>query len=332
MRDVVIGAVLAKIRLRDQVLRETSQGRVFSDSLDSKPGAALNAASARVRAGAVAIAVLALAQPAPCQQAATDSLIRESAPNAWGQPRFAIAAGSYFPVHSTGARLISVRTGQGTDVTFESDLGLPEFTFEFRIEADLRLGRRHHIAASAYSLNRQATKRLGREILWGEDTLFVGLTIDSFWNIKTLDISYQFLVLDRQAWNFGLNAGFYVAGFSSGLEAREVDLGAIQKYTMPLPLFGVNLAFRPSRRIELRGKAQYFYLSVDEFRGRIAELGALGAYRLSPRFFIGLGFNLFEIMVEDIETIQIGRNFQPQVGWKAEYRYGGPGILVGLTF
>lgn len=60
-------------------------------------------------------------------------------------------------------------------------------------------------------MNRRATERLGKEIQWGEDTLFVGLNVDSTWKLTTLDIDYSFALFQKRKWDLGLVAGFYVA-------------------------------------------------------------------------------------------------------------------------
>lgn len=76
--------------------------------------------------------------------------------------------------------------------------------------------------------------------------------------------------------------------------------------------------------------------SIDFWRSRVkngtSDSTPASTWQASRRGFVGIGFNFFEIVVEDIEEVRIGDNFRPEVRWKAEYRYGGPGFLVGLTF
>jgi hypothetical protein len=272
-----------------------------------------------------------VAVPGLAQQEA-DTLAHSAEDEPWTRrSRYTLWGGVFIPVHSTAARLTSVRTEAGTEVGFESDLGLAERTVTFRIDGAVRLGRRHKIVASYYRLKREATQRLGRDLVWGPDTLFVGRTVESVWDLTTLNITYEFSLLQKRTWEVGLIAGAYLAAVKGGVQARESGRGSIEEYTFPLPLLGADLRFYPMPRLALSGIFEYFALSIDEFKGRITQVRALVGYNLWRHLAIGVAYNLFDITLEDKEWLSLG-DARPEVRWGVRYKYSGPGLMVSLTF
>jgi len=91
-------------------------------------------------------------------------------------------------------RLDSKSGRLGTVIDLENALDLEETTEVFRVNALCRLGqsRRHRLDFSYFDLSRDATATIGRDIQFGDETFFLGTTVNSFFDLEIFKGAYTY--------------------------------------------------------------------------------------------------------------------------------------------
>lgn len=197
----------------------------------------------------------------------------------------------YFPASvSTDLQFDPQLGTPGTRLNAEKDLGLDDRIDQGRMEVDLRLKKYHHLRVDFFKLSRFHEARLARDIQFG-DFFYPATTnfrTNFDWRVFTLTHSYSFV--HRERWEMGGGLGIHIIqaraeGGTPGTLAREkTSKDGI------FPTFGLNTAFRISKRWAATARAQYFRASPEEFDGAMSDYHADLQYRWRKNFAVGIGF------------------------------------------
>lgn len=236
--------------------------------------------------------------------------------------RFHALIGGFFPTVATEARLNAGQDVEGTEIDFESQLGLEDNVASPRLGLLWRFTRRSGISASYFQLNRDGTDTASIDIKWGDLDIPASTPVYSKVDTEVLTLSYTYAFLQRPSWELAVSGGLHVTRFEATIQLVD-DPGQAEggTATAPLPVVGLVGGFEFGKRWTLLGKSRFFALEVGDYKGRIIELSAFAQYAFSKHVGIAAGLDFFQTDLESEDD-----DFQGQFQWS----YFGPGVY--LTF
>jgi hypothetical protein len=242
----------------------------------------------------VALAMLA-AMPALAQSviSAADREAMRGFPDKWG-----FSVGSFWQTFDTKVRL-NGKTGEGTEINFEKDLGLGKNLTAFQFTGFWRFGDHGRIDLNYVPWNREHTRTIDQEIQWGDVTYDAGATLNTKAKIQLLNIIYRYSFINNGKVTFGLNGGVSAiwsnlelsgegtisgGGTASGTIAKKSDV------ILPIPVIGVHFDMLLTKRLLWRAEGNFFAANVSGYNGNINVLGTSIEYFLTKNIALGAGF------------------------------------------
>lgn len=245
--------------------------------------------------------------------------------------RFWIELEAYWASIDTKIEVASVPTGRlATRIDMESDLGLDDHEALPAALVGARLGRRWLINAEYYSLRRDTTKSLEREITFEDVTYPLSASVTSEFNtdIYRATIGYSFV----QSGNLDIGAGIGVhathvevslegqgqaGGNTARFERRAED------FLFPMPTVGLFANYRATSDLTFNVRADYLALSVGDYRGRLINAQAAAVYRIFNHVGVGLAFRYVDYRVDAEKDRFTGR---------FDYDFWGPAVVLQAGF
>lgn len=265
----------------------------------------------------LALALLAIAGPAQAQYA---------------KDRF-WAEASFFRPHVDSSIEINSTTnpGIGTDIDMEGDLGLDNDESLPAFLAGARISRNFSIVAEYFSIGRDATHTLDRNITIEGVTYPVAGSVTTEFNtdIYRLVLSYSFIRTDKA--EAGASIGLHATDFEVGIEGSGTIGGGApgqiqtrrQDFLAPIPTLGVYASYEILPRLTLSGRADYLSLSIDDYDGRLLNAQAKLSYRVLDNVGLGIAYRHVDYRV-DVEKERYEGRFQ--------YEFSGPAVFLEVGF
>ncbi|MEL7450570.1 MAG: hypothetical protein AAFN78_15260 [Pseudomonadota bacterium] len=224
------------------------------------------------------------------------------APAAQAEPFFRkntqISLGVFFTDQDTETRFNS-NIGDGTDISFEDDLGLDPDLSVFRFDGYHRFANRHTLSLSIFDLSRDAVVTLEGEIEW-QDTIFpVSADLATNLDFTVYNLAYTYEFLQNEKGYLGATLGLYTMDVGIGLELVDDELTAeTSDLTAPLPLLGLRGAYALNDRWSVLANAGLFFAEFDNIEGTLRDILVGIEYQLSDRFAVSVAYNDVELDVE----------------------------------
>lgn len=225
--------------------------------------------------------------------------------------RFAISFGAFVSAPATSARVDS-DDGQGTDVSFEDDLGLDSSTTIARIGGHWWMSRRNRLDFSVFSFSREGSRKIDETIDFGDTTFVVNTTVTSTQDIDIYKAAYTFAPIVKDRGFFGITAGLYVS--QSQLSLSEPTLGRAESedLTAPLPVIGVRGDYAITDRLTFRGALEVFGIDTGDVSGHLNDAYVGLDYGFGDRFAIGVAYNDVSLKIDADES---GNGFRGALDW-----------------
>lgn len=224
-----------------------------------------------------------------------------------GTDRFKIELGAFFPSIST--ELQADRRDPILDL--EPNLGLSENDSIFRLDGYWRFARKHRVAFGYYRLNRDARKTITGDIEIGDEIWYAGALVDSDLTMDFYQINYLYSFYQGEKWEIAGSIGTYwvrvkttialAVKLSSPPFPEDVEKSArfeSDTFEGPLPLLGLTFDYYITPKWLVTLKGGYFQLTINDYEGRIMNLGANLEYQFTKTFGLGLGYDSFRLKVE----------------------------------
>src|SRR5690606_36527325 len=93
-----------------------------------------------------------------------------------------------------------------------------------RIDGFYNFNARHYVWFAAYDIEREGTRRIAREIRFGEQTFTVATAISATFEETVGKVAYGFNVLSRPRATFGPSFGLHVMRFQAALGVPGTQL------------------------------------------------------------------------------------------------------------
>jgi hypothetical protein len=199
---------------------------------------------------------------------------------------------------STLIRLDSENLGEGTTLSFEDDLGLPDKEAVPSLSFEWQAGRRHRLGVRWQDINRDSSTQVLEQIEWGGEIIPVEADITLGFDIRTLALDYTYYPWIKERWAGGFGIGFRVMELKTTLAVENIELEEQIDGTAPLPY--INFEYRRMFGERWRVKAALGWLEVrigdikgGQYIGRLA-----GEYITGKRWGFGAAVNISEVDVD----------------------------------
>lgn len=198
-----------------------------------------------------------------------------------------------------------IGSGIGLDIDVEDLLGLDSSTLAFRTDAMWRFSknRRHRIDFTWFSIHRDGNRQLLEDITIGDIddqiTIPAGTTVEAFFDLDIYELAYSYSFFQDDRIDLSAGIGLYIMPMSFGINATGlIEHEGTQKFTAPLPVFGLRMDIALTPDWFIRTGTQVFYLEYDNFTGSVLDFHAALEYNPWEHVGIGLGFDTLGVRLE----------------------------------
>jgi hypothetical protein len=218
----------------------------------------------------------------------------------------------------------------GTVIDLEDDLDFDDGELLPAIYLGARLGGGFVVAGEYFSLGRDTTATIDRDITVDDVTFPVNGNITAGFDTKVYRLSIGYVFAGSETSEFGAALGliateldFSISGSGSagGLplsnQVRRKDVLA------PIPTLGLFGSFEPMPKVIVGGRADYFGLGVDDYDGSVLNLQASAQYRIMDNVGIGVAYRYVDYDL-DVEKDTYVASF--------DYNFWGPSFFIEIGF
>ena len=193
---------------------------------------------------------------------------------------------------------------QGTTIDAEDDLGLATVKLQPRIDARLRLGRKHELEGGFQFAQRTGEVTPQRDIEFADTTFHLGVPLNSTLNTNLLFLNYRYAIIANERTQAGVGVGLGALFFSSKLE--EASSGSSEAYsaskslTPPVGSVGLYGRFLMGSRWSAETDLRLVKLRIDRFDVRYLEANLEGRdfHTRKVGFELGAGLDAVKVDVD----------------------------------
>lgn len=237
-------------------------------------------------AAGLGMAGAALAQPVSPAQA----LLSQS---------FVINAGAFF-VQSDLKASLNGQSAQNPEIDFDETFGKASDATRVRADALWRINPKHHLAFMYFDYSISRTKKLDRQVDWGDNVYQVGATVTSESTFKVGALSYEYAFMREPNYEVAASVGLHISDIGLSMAGNALvngvaTSGAVQSNTVtaPLPVIGLRGAWAVTPNLVLDAQAQFFKVNVNGIDGSWSDLRANATWMFNKTFGLGLGYDRF---------------------------------------
>lgn len=266
--------------------------------------------------GAAGAAAVCIAQPAAAQ-ALND--------RAWVQ-----LAGYWADIDTTAQVNSVAGVSTGTVIDFESDLALDDGHFLPSISAGWRITDRFILGADYYSLDREATNAISRDLVFDDVVFPASVSVASEMNTDVYRLTLGYSFLRNETWEAGASLGLHATDFDMRLQGEaRVGNAAVttevrqKQFLAPLPTVGLYANWEVYPNVTVNGRVDYMSLSYGDYDGDITNAQIQVSYRFHRNVGVGAMYRFVDYGVDVTKDNWTGR---------MDYEFSGPAIYLEFAF
>src|SRR6478735_12765668 len=184
-------------------------------------------------------------------------------------PKLYVYAGSFFPTINTTLRVDGEKTGLGSQLGLEDNFDMADEKTTVRLDSFWDITRRSGVEASFFSLSRNSTLTLNKDITFGDSTYHVGETIKLWFNTSFYSAGYRYYFISRDNLKAGLSTGINWLQVGTGIELiGNKNYTSKVSFPAPTPYIGMHIQGYLSKRLHARFDFHYFGLTIGGISGR----------------------------------------------------------------
>lgn len=218
----------------------------------------------------------------------------------------------------------------GTEIDLEDDLGFDDKELLPALYAGARVGSGISIAAEYYSLNRDTTATLARDIVVDDVTYPVNGSVTAGFDTDIYRLVIGWAFVRQPNYEFGAAIGLHATDIGVSFEGEGSVGGAPQSVEQrkqdvlaPLPTVGLFGSFEPAPNVTIGGRIDYLSLSVGDYDGRLINTQASVSYRFTRNFGVGVMYRYVDYRVDVTKNDVVGR---------FAYQFSGPAVFLEAGF
>jgi hypothetical protein len=236
--------------------------------------------------------------------------------------------GGFLAATDSSVRLGTTTTGIGIDV--EDTLGLEKSTIAFRMDAFWRFSqnRRHRADFTWFSLKRDGTRTLLKDIEIDGTVFPTGSTVQTKFDFDIFKGSYSYSFVHDDRMDLAVAAGLYIAPLSLAIDSQGALSGSgAESITAPLPVVGLRADFAITPKWFLKTNFDLFYLEIDGYTGVITDIRLAVEYNAFKHVGFGLGFDSLNVSIESDQNTSV-----PGVDFNGKIDFAYAGLLAYAKF
>jgi len=242
-----------------------------------------------------------------------------------------LEGGAYWPDVDSHVRVQSkVLPLPAAEIDLEGDLALEDRQTLTSISGGVRIGSRLVVSADYYTLKREATRSIEREIVFDDVVYPVGVSVTSGFDsdIYRLTVGYDFVRLDKAEIGaaIGLHATRFEVSISGAGRIGNVSAGTQvrrRRIFAPLPTVGLFAHATVLPRVTANARIDYMSLGIDDYRGRLINTQASLSWRFVENVGVGVMYRYVDYRVRADKERWEGR---------LSYRFHGPAAFLQIGF
>jgi hypothetical protein len=215
----------------------------------------------------------------------------------------------------------------GTDLSFESDLGLSDTETLPSVLMGMRFFDNWRVDFEYYSLKRDATLLLQRDIDFGDASFDLATEVSSRFesSIYRLTVGYSFI--RSQEFDLGVALGLHLTDFELALGSVNNLGGGLTRESKdalaPLPTIGVYGSWAISPAFGMRARADLLSLEYGDYDGSLTNVELAVDWRFHPNYAVGAGYRYV--------NYELGVS---KSSWNGEvtYKFNGPILFLEAAF
>lgn len=259
---------------------------------------------------------------------ATSTVAAGEAPDLLVDP-FNVALGTFMLDTDTEVRLDG-ESGRGSQVDWERTFGDGDAT-RFRFDGTWRFAERHKLRALWFNNSVSQSRRLDRDISWGDVIYPANAEVDSEFEFDIYELAYEYVFLRRERYELSGTIGLHYTDMSLAIEGEgtvggQPVAGGIREegsVGAPLPVIGIRGLWNLTHAFWLDASAQFFALSIDDIDGNLQDYRVAVLWQPKKWLGVGLGYNQFTIDVDVTKD-----RFEGALDWT----YRGPMLFYSASF
>jgi hypothetical protein len=244
--------------------------------------------------------------------------------------RFMVGVGVFSPSLDTRVRRDSSTGIVGTQIHFESTLGLADSDQLPMVLGYYRIAKKHRLGFQYFRLDRNGTSVSGSAIRFGDRTFPADLPLSSFFNVEVYSLGYSYSLIHDEKKELAFTIGLQMQAIEFGI-AGNLGPGVIREASdvvAPLPTFGGSFDYAISDKWIFTSLIGVFAIELDlggdsSFAGEILQINAGVTYKAFKNVGFALQYNYFNLDVDVVDTDWMG---------KLKYEYRGPVLSVTAHF
>ena len=181
----------------------------------------------------------------------------------------------------------------GVLVNTEELLNLETRNSVWRGSIASRIKKRHYVLFDVFSLNRNASTFLGRDLIIGGDTLKIGENVSTEYDLTFLKLSYTFSFYQSKMVDIGVGVGLHILSTGLKITTEKNEYGGNGNFNLPLPVLTTRLIFAPRKWFKMSSTFNYLYVSFDNFKGSLVENTFAFEFPIWKYLGIGTSFSQF---------------------------------------
>jgi outer membrane protein len=189
------------------------------------------------------------------------------------------------------------------------------------VEAAWQWGRLHRLDLRLFSLSRSASVHFddAREI--GDTTFGPDETVTTSFDTRVFRLAYGFAVLRDEQKELLVLGGLHVT--DTDYRVRDADDSLVASTTPILPVIGLRGRVNMTQKWSVEAGVEAFVLDFADYSGELFDLALAARYRISDRYFLGLGYRYYR---QDL------RSGDESLFGDVLIDYRGPYAYLGLRF
>jgi len=233
-----------------------------------------------------------------------------------------VELGGFFPKTSGQAQLDSTNLGVGTNVDFQSLLGMSSRASAADGAIRVRLSERWRVEASYFQINQNGDKAIDREIKWGDHVYTINTKLTSTLQFSDLRVSAGYSIFKTSDKEVGVGLGLHVLGYKASIRSQALGSESTDVLA-PLPILSFYGNFALDDQWSVGTRLDRFSLSYAQYSGGITAIGLDLLYQPFRHVGFGLGYRGMFMNFEDDGsklTARLSQSLQ------------GPGLFVTASF
>ena len=228
-------------------------------------------------------------------------------------------------------RLDGSNTGFGSTVDLVDDFGLDDNDHMLRAGARFRFNENHAIAFAWYDISLSGDKSIDDSLQIDDEIFQVGARVQSKVDLTLYRLYYNWSFYRSAKTELVLSPGMYFGDFDAKFKGSAVvDAGNIlqasrsstvkESLFAPLPTVGVGAIYKIFPRLTAHARTDFFYVSIDDIEGTIAEFYFGLEYRVFKHFAIGAAYD--RIMLDLEYKSGKPKGWELNAAWNSGIFYG----------